>query len=50
MRIPIARDHQPQKRGERKIDIIAGLMLGGCFLMSTIIWGLAMAKVIDLFG
>ena len=50
MRIPILRYRRLQERDGRKIDIIATCILGAGIILSTVVWELAITKLIDLYS
>lgn len=50
MRVPSIRYRDTQATEERGDDRVLLSMFGASLLISILVWGLAIAKVIDLYG
>ena len=50
MRGPVIHYRRAQGQDDRKIDVIATCVLGAAILLSTVIWALAVAKLVDLYS
>jgi molybdopterin/thiamine biosynthesis adenylyltransferase len=50
MRVPTVHYRKPNEPEEQRIDLAVTCILGAGVLMSAVVWALAIAKVIDLYG
>ena len=50
MRGPVIHYRRAQGQDDGKIDVIATCVLGAAILLSTVIWALAVAKLVDLYS
>ena len=50
MRGPVIHYRRAQGQDDRKIDVIATCVLGAAVLLSSVVWTLAIAKLVDLYS